>query len=165
MRGITFVARSLIALVVVGLIANCADDPTAPERITPAVSLAIGQAATGETITTDKDDYAPGDTVRITGSEWQAGDSVDFVMTEEPVTEAALTWTVGVDQAGGFLDDHLVVQDNDLDVIFTLTATSRATGATATAVFTDGNLQFQPNPTPDPFSPNADGTKDAATIG
>jgi hypothetical protein len=140
MRGVTSVVRSLMALGVVGLIASCADGPTAPERNTPAVSLAVGQAATGETIITDKDDYAPGETVVITGSGWQAGDSVDFVLTEDPSTHEPHTWTVGVDEAGGFLDDHFVVQDHDLGVTFTLTATSRATGATATAVFTDGSL-------------------------
>jgi PKD domain len=137
MRGVTSVVRSLMALGVVGLIASCADGPTAPERNTPAVSLAVGQAATGETITTDKDDYAPGETVTITGSGWQAGDSVDFVLTEDPSTHEPETWTVGVDEADGFLDDHFVVQEHDLDVTFTLTATSRATGATAQTTFTD----------------------------
>jgi hypothetical protein len=144
MRGVTFVARSLMALVVVGLITSCTDGPTAPERSTPAVSLAVGQAATGETITTDKDDYVPGEAVVITGSGWQAEDSVDFVMTEEPATHEPHTWTVGVDEAGGFLDDHFVVQDHDLGVTFTLTATSRATGAVATAVFTDGTVTAAP---------------------
>jgi hypothetical protein len=146
MRGVTFVVRSLMAFVVVGLITSCTDGPTAPERSTQAVSLAVGQAPTGETITTDKDDYAPGETVVITGSGWQAGDSVDFVMTEEPATHEPHTWTVGADEAGGFVDDHFVVEDHDLGVTFTLTATSRATGATATAVFTDGNFTFAFSP-------------------
>jgi hypothetical protein len=163
MRGVTFVVRSLMALVVVGFIANCGDDPVSPDRADPAVpSIAFATASNGAglSITTDKDDYAPGDTVWFTGAGWTPGDSVDIVLTDDPTLDSH-NWTVGIDPDGGFRDSTYVVDVNDLGVTFTLTATSRGNPEqTLTVTFTDGSLSlaaptkpsgFQSFPVPSPF--------------
>lgn len=46
-------------------------------------SEALGQA----TVTTDKDDYAPGEYVIITGTGWEPGERVDFHFEETPKPE------------------------------------------------------------------------------
>jgi hypothetical protein len=140
MRGVTFVARSLFALVVVGLISNCSDAPTSPDRTDPAappIAFATASNGDGLSITTDKDDYAPGDTVWFTGTGWTAGDSVDIVLTDDPTLDSH-HWTVGISGDGTFRDSTYVVDTQDLGVTFTLTATSRANPAqTLTVTFTD----------------------------
>ena len=144
MRGVKFVVRSLMALVVVVLIANCGDDPISPDRTDPAappIAFATANNGAGLSITTDKDDYAPGDTVWFTGAGWTPGDSVDIVLTDDPTLDSH-NWTVGIGEDGGFRDSTYVVDINDLGVTFTLTATSRATGQSLTVVFTDGLITF-----------------------
>jgi hypothetical protein len=163
MRGVTFVVRSLMALVVVGLIANCGDDPTSPDRAdraAPPIAFATASNGAGLSITTDKDDYAPGDTVWFTGAGWTAGDSVDIVLTDDPTLDSH-NWAVGIGEDGGFRDSTYVVDVNDLGVTFTLTATSRGNPEqTLTVTFTDGSLSlaaptkpsgFQSFPVPNPF--------------
>ncbi len=128
MRGVTFVVRSLMALVVVGFIANCGDDPVSPDRADPAspsIAFATASNGAGLSITTDKDDYAPGDTVWFTGAGWTPGDSVDIVLTDDPTLDSH-SWTVGIGEDGGFRDSTYVVDINDLGVTFTLIATSRS---------------------------------------
>ena len=119
---------------------------------------------TGATIVTDKDDYAPGEIVHLTGSAWAPGETVHLVMTEMPDTHADVVQDVTADSAGGFSLHFYDVQTHDLGVTFTLTATGGTSGSSATVVFFDGNLQLVPNPTPSPFSPNADGINDLLTI-
>jgi hypothetical protein len=163
-------------LVLASLGLACSDQPTevvVDREVSQEAGMAAGPrviaAATtttedGLSISTDKDDYAPGDTVWFTGSGWPADDVLDILLSEQPETHPPHEWTVAVAGDGTFRDSTYVVDDGDLDVTFTLLATSRETGRSLTVMFTDGNLQFQPNPTPDPFSPNADGTKDATLI-
>jgi flagellar hook assembly protein FlgD len=131
------------------------------------IALATSSSDDGLSITTDKDDYQPGDTVWFTGAGWPANDTLDILLEDEPATHEPHTWWVPVDETGGFRDSTYVVDVGDLGVTFTLTATSRATGRSLTVVFTDGNLQIRSGgnaPTPNPFSPNADAVKDEVAI-
>jgi hypothetical protein len=158
------------SVVLAGMLVACGDQPTevVPERNSPdgsgTVALATASSDDGLSITTDKDDYAPGDTVWFTGAGWQAADTLDIVLTDDPLSHPPHTWSVETDSLGGFRDSTYIVDTGDLGVTFTLTATSRATGRELTVVFTDGNLQLNPNPSPNPFSPNADLVNDATTI-
>jgi hypothetical protein len=142
------VASACLALTVVVVACGGGDDPTAPSSAnqpavtgtTPPPNLATASNGNGLSITTDKDDYQPGDTVWFTGAGWQPGDTLDIVLADEPLTHEPHTWSVAVDETGGFTDSTYVVDVGDLGVTFTLTATSRATPAQALTVqFTDGN--------------------------
>ncbi len=161
MRGVMAVVRVLVVLLVIGFIANCADGPTAPERSVanqPSVALATAGDGNGLSITTDKDDYAPGDTVWFTGAGWTPGDTLDILLTDSVDVH---NWWVGIDEGGGFRDSTYVVDVNDIGVTFTLTATNRRNpNQTLTVIFTDGNPQVntitlsptRPNPGISPFT-------------
>jgi large repetitive protein len=149
MRRVRSVALSLTGALVAVLVASCSDndvtEPTSRSAAVPAhiqVAAATASTSSGASFTTDKDDYLPGDTLKLAGTGWQPGDSLDIHLDEVPENHPPLDWTVGVDESGGFRDSSYVVQESDLGVTFALTATSRATGESATATFTDGTITF-----------------------
>jgi hypothetical protein len=146
-RPVAFVSLTLTILIAAcsgneSTAPSTQNDPVvAPTGVVPP-SFATASNGEGLSITTDKDDYAPGDTVWFTGAGWQAGDTLDIVLTDEPQTHEPHRWTILVAGDGTFRDSTYVVDEGDLDVRFTLTASSRANPAQTLAVqFTDGNLQ------------------------
>ena len=139
------------SLVLASLALACGDQPTevVPEREMTqgpgAIAAATSSSGDGLSITTDKDDYAPGDTVWFTGAGWTPGDVLDIALTDEP-TNHRHEWTIGVGEDGTFRDSTYVVDIEDLGVTFTLTATSRGNPAqTLTVMFTDGNVRVKTN--------------------
>src|SRR3954468_6438488 len=105
------------------------------------VALATASSGDGYSITTDKDDYQPGDVVHLTGAGWDPEDVIDIVLTDEPQTHPPLRWSVTVGADGTFTDDTYTVDEGDLNVTFTLVATSRSSAQSLSMTFTDGNLQ------------------------
>ena len=93
--------------------------------------------ACGATVTTDKTDYQPGDTVIISGQGWQAGDTVSLLIHPDPQTHPDIPLTAFVASDGSFLNSDYVVQDSDLGVSFLLTASSSDGSCVATTAFTD----------------------------
>ena len=161
-------ASALLAMVV----AACGGDGKFTEPTTQAKMAAklgplaaIGtDSVTGATIETDLDDYPPGFAVNLKGSAWAPNETVHLFMSENPDTHDDVSMDVQADSTGAFAVHFYDVQETDLGVTFTLTATGQTSGSVATALFTDGNLQLQPNPTPNPFSPNGDGQADNLSI-
>src|SRR6185503_6540658 len=113
----------------------CGDQPTepVPDRPEPSqgqpgggmrnggmIALATASSDDGMSITTDKDDYAPGDTVWFTGAGWPVEDSLDIVLTDSPTGDEH-RWTIPTAANGTFRDSTYVVNEGDLDVTFTLT--------------------------------------------
>src|SRR4029453_13129443 len=92
------------------------------------IAYATASSDDGLSISTDKDDYQPGDTVLLTGAGWPGDDTLDIVLEDGPATHDPHRWTVNVDQDGTFHDATYVVDVGDIGVTFTLTATSRTTG-------------------------------------
>jgi hypothetical protein len=135
------------SLVLASLAVACGDQPTevVPERESMtqgpgAIALATSSSDDGRSITTDKDDYAPGDTVWFTGAGWPANDVLDVVLTDDP-THDYHQWTIDVGADGTFRDSTYVVDIDDLGVTFTLTATSRANPELSlTVTFTDNRI-------------------------
>jgi hypothetical protein len=131
-----------------GLAVACGDQPTevVPDREDRAsrgqgtVTLATSNSGDGYSISTDKDDYQPGDTLYLTGAGWEPGDVLGIVLNDEPQTHPPHEWTVTVEGDGTFHDSTYVVDEGDLDVYFTLVATSQSTGQTLTVNFTDANI-------------------------
>ena len=135
-----------IRLLLVGLVVGCGDQPTelVPERTQPShggPAFAVASSDDGLSISTDEDDYAPGDTVWFTGAGWPANDVLDILLEDEPMTHEPHRWTVSTGEDGTFRDSTYVVDVGDLGVTFTLTATSQSTGRWLKVVFTDGNPQ------------------------
>ena len=93
-------------------------------------------AALGQTLTSDKTDYAPGETVTLTGTGWQPGEIVSVLLHEDPMRLPDITLSATTDISGEFVVTH-VVEENDLGVVYTATATGQTSGLTATTTFTD----------------------------
>ncbi|WP_347157062.1 MBG domain-containing protein, partial [Pontibacter chitinilyticus] len=97
-----------------------------------------------QTVTTDKDDYSPGQYVIITGSGWQPGERVDFSFEETPKPATCVNphdlYAIA-DADGNIYNNQFLVKENHLGVAFVLTATGE-TGSIAVTNFTDGNISF-----------------------
>ncbi len=89
-------------------------------------------------ITTNKTDYAPGETAIITGRGFQAGETVRLKIHEDPHTPQERGLDVVADSEGNFSGEYLV-QDYDLDMKFIVGARGLSSGNTAQTTFTDAN--------------------------
>src|SRR5437773_8614251 len=101
--------------------------------ISAAFAANSAQAATVET---DKLDYAPGETVVVTGSGWQAAETVTLLFHEVPTLSADVTVYATADDAGNIVALY-TIEPQDAGVTYTLTATGNSSGLTAQTVFTD----------------------------
>ena len=135
-----------MSVVLASLAMACGDQPTevVPEReMTQGqgmIAAATSTSGDGLSITTDKDDYQPGDTVWLTGAGWPAGDTLDILLEDEPATHEPHSWWVQVEDDGTFRDSTYIVDLGDLGVTFTLRATGRESGRSLTVQFTDAEL-------------------------
>jgi hypothetical protein len=91
------------------------------------------------TVTTDRDDYVPGDTVTITGAGWDPAETVRLAFHEEvtPAIHPDDTLSTVADSAGHIYNHQFPIDSADLGIRFTLTATGLASGKTAQTTFTD----------------------------
>ncbi len=101
------------------------------------VTSPVTSQANAATVTTDKDDYVPGETVIITGSGWQPWETVELYILEEPEIHPGETLYADADGAGEISNNEYVIQDHDLGQTFTLTATGLTSGMIAQTTFTD----------------------------
>ncbi|MDI5889429.1 hypothetical protein QLS42_16340, partial [Flavobacterium sp. LB3P48] len=107
-------------------------------------SVAFGQA----TVTTDKDDYAPGEYVIITGTGWTPGETVTLHFDETPKPATCLLphdMTAVADSSGNIYNNQFLIKINHIGVAFLLTATGQISGLVATRNFTDGNIRIKTN--------------------
>jgi hypothetical protein len=74
------------------------------------------------TIKTDKDDYAPGTTVTITGSGWQPGEWVALMLKEWPEFDEHQLVDVQADENGNIVSTEFVPDQHDIGILFYLTA-------------------------------------------
>jgi hypothetical protein len=142
-RRTTALVRGMVAVgVTLLLVGSCTNDhknltePTKGFAHIPSFSSS-STTNSGASFTTDKDDYAPGETVSLSGSGWQPADVLDIHLTVDPPNHDPIDWTVSIDSLGDFTDGSYLVQDSDAGTTLTVTATSQATGESATATFTD----------------------------
>ena len=93
------------------------------------------------TITTDKQDYQPGDQVTISGANWKPGEVITFNFTRSP-NARTLQLTKTADASGNFVfaPFELVMTLDDVNQTYTVNASGNQ-GSTAQAImFTDGNV-------------------------
>src|SRR5437879_9393668 len=83
---------------------------------------ALSTYARAATVATDQPDYHPGQTVTITGSGWEPGETVDMVLREDPPLDPDLELTSLADSNGDFTNTDFTVDVFDVGVTFTLTA-------------------------------------------
>src|SRR6516225_8021311 len=110
--------------------------------ILTALFLSFGfatQNLRAQTVQTDQPDYPPGSTATITGSGFQAGETVQLQVVN--LTNPGDTgpehdpWTVTADADGNVTTTWYVTED-ELGATLKLTATGLSSGATAYTVFT-----------------------------
>src|ERR671917_922150 len=102
-----------------------------------------GSTAPAPTIQSDKDDYAPGETVTLTGANWQPGESVHINVNDDEGS----TWSRNVDvtaDENGAIRDEFQLPDW-LVATYKVTATGTQSGV-ATTSFTDGNIVIKAAP-------------------
>jgi hypothetical protein len=136
---------TLLTFAAFAIAAACSDatlrSPTEPTGgPVPGAYLSVS-GTEGAIIATDKDDYAPGEVVTITGTGWAAGETVHLKLEENPVTDSAThEWDVVADGNGTFTDTSFTPGIQHLYVTFTLTATGPISGVSTQLTFTDGPL-------------------------
>jgi hypothetical protein len=98
------------------------------------------------TIRTDKDDYAPGETVVITGTGWQPGEEVTLLLQEvqHPLSHEDRTFTAVADANGNIFNSEFAPEEHDLGVRFYLTAFN-SSGLVAQATFLDSHAPGSPS--------------------
>jgi hypothetical protein len=103
------------------------------------------KARTGASVSTNKSDYYPGEKVTISGSGWQAFETVTLTIYE---SDGDTPWqaTATADEVGSFTNTDFVIQDHDVGVSFALYAAG-SSGEQATAAFTDSPPPAQPTGT------------------
>ena len=97
------------------------------------------------TVTTDLDDYYPGQYVIITGTGWQPGETVTLHFDEEPKPSTCVLphdLTAVADANGNIYNNQFLIKENHIGVKFTMTATGQSSGLTATRIFTDANVDY-----------------------
>jgi hypothetical protein len=109
-------------------------------------AIAFAQDLTGSTspvvptIQSDKADYAPGELVTLTGSNWTPGEPVNIVVNDD----VGQTWNRNVNviaDPSGNISDSFNLPDW---FVATYTVTATGSSGTATTTFTDGNINVNP---------------------
>ena len=85
-------------------------------------------------VTTDKQAYAPTDTVNVTGSGFGASETIDLQIVNETTGVSYTPWTTADDASGGFSSTWTVPSDSPGDT-FQVTATGETSASSAQATF------------------------------
>jgi hypothetical protein len=107
---------------------------------------AEGANTGGAWIKTDKNDYAPGTTVVMTGGGFQAGESIRITLHEDPLVHEDRSFTATADGSGNFTFTGFAPEPHDFGVRFVLTAVGQVSRNRAQTTFTDAGrltLEFQ----------------------
>ncbi|MEQ1762737.1 MAG: MBG domain-containing protein [Pyrinomonadaceae bacterium] len=93
-------------------------------------------ASSPATITTDKLDYAPGETVTFTGTNFAPNETVRVVIHEDPHTHLERNFEATADASGNITGNYQV-EEHDLNVKFIVNARGLTSNLTAQTAFTD----------------------------
>ncbi len=135
--------------------------------------MLLSVAVNGQTVTSDKDDYAPGETAIITGEGWTGDDYVDIHFEETPFVDHIHDYhDTQVNPEGTFRIEFPILERH-LGVAFTVHVKGKQTGRTAVTEFTDANVKFSTTGLPPSvnvtvsysgFSPPSPGTAISSSV-
>src|SRR5690606_2664542 len=104
------------------------------------------------TVTSDKEDYAPGETAIITGTGWVYDSFVDVHFEEEPAHDHHHGYhDTKVDENGNWRIEY-PIEERHLGVKFTAIVVGKTTGHEERAYFTDRKINFTTTGLPDGLS-------------
>ncbi|MGX7666118.1 HYR domain-containing protein [Flavobacterium pedocola] len=108
----------------------------------PSVKKKISFRKSSASIVSDRPDYQPGDTLRLYGSGWQPGETVQLHFDETPTVcpNGHNRYTVA-DSNGNVFYNQFYFNTYHLGVAFVVTATGQSSGLMAQTTFTDA-LEF-----------------------
>ena len=96
------------------------------------------------TVTTDKGNYSPGETVVIIGTGWMPGESVSLSIYADSSGVARAILNATADESGGIRNEEFVVGQQDINVYFLLRAQGQISGMSAETQFADARIEFAP---------------------
>jgi hypothetical protein len=113
----------------------------------PFLFTLISFAAVSQTVTSDKDDYSPGEIAKISGEGWTNDDSVKIIIDEEPAWDYGHQYYAKVTDGKWSIDFPIEIRH--VGVKFYLTVVGMSTGSTASHSFTDAvNMSISGNAQP-----------------
>jgi hypothetical protein len=114
------------------------------KKLLPIIGIMLfilsSQMAIAQTITTDKVDYMPGDTMKVIGTGWQSNESVSLLLKELELLDPGwvdLSKTLICDGSGAFTDEFYIVVTANLGAFFHITATGLVSNHVATTTCND----------------------------
>ncbi len=99
--------------------------------------------AQAPTISTDREDYLPGDIVLIEGDHWLPGEQVRLEIDHSTVSHGNTILTATADASGHVYNDEFLIQPIHLGESFTLMASGQRSGLSASTTFTDGRATLE----------------------
>ncbi|NMC37924.1 MAG: DUF11 domain-containing protein, partial [Bacteroidales bacterium] len=105
--------------------------------LTLFVLFSLSYTIQGQTITTNKVDYSPGDVVIVSGKGWQPFENVSLVMKELNFNNPGKTSTIQCNGIGQFSTAYYTVVNADRGAFFHITATGQTSKHVATITFND----------------------------
>jgi hypothetical protein len=111
-----------------------------------AALVATAAGASAAVLSTDKPDYAPGETIHIRGAGFGSAEIVSVHITHADGTpetgEGHQPWEVRANGSGGFVTDWVVPFDDNVDEILLITATGLTSGTITTTTVVDANTNL-----------------------
>jgi hypothetical protein len=83
-------------------------------------AIAAASPVHAQTVTTDKADYYPGESVIVTGNGWLPGERVSLFFSETPYQFVPLTLYAEADSTGAIYSDEYLIQPYHLTKIHSL---------------------------------------------
>jgi hypothetical protein len=105
----------------------------------PAVRARASPAVLQASISTDKSDYAPQETVSLRGHGWTPGESITVVVRQVPEAGADRILQFAADKTGSFLNQSFCPDDRDVGKTLIATARGSISGVVAQTKLTDQN--------------------------
>ncbi|HET6349069.1 MAG TPA: FG-GAP-like repeat-containing protein [Candidatus Krumholzibacteria bacterium] len=99
-----------------------------------SATVAFGTAS----VSTDKENYQPGETVLISGEGWLPGETVALTVLVDETATVRLATQAMANESGAIGNEDFVVAPGDSNTVFRLLAEGQVSGLTADTYFADG---------------------------
>ena len=120
-----------------GIVRIVGGDAAASTEYYNPEAQSFGTDPAAPSLITDREDYAPGETVAFIGRGWQPGETVRLALHEVPEQHEVHTLFAVADEAGAFVNTEYAPEEHDLGTTYNVVATGMISGAEATWTFTD----------------------------